>query len=718
MLPIFIKPNTVLFKGLPPIPKGTTLFADGVPDYLLTVDQALDEFYTKIQSDARFLRLTGGTMTGNISFKKSPAGILGNYWFDPDNNLLASIEGDVNGLLLGYYNKDDITKNYYLCIANEFFGLTKDLGVPAIDSLKLLQAKYGVRKNAPINSEIDNIFFQNGWYTLNAPGKLRFFSERDGEIGQIDFTGHSLFINLIGSSSNGYVLADTPEVGSDYLLVNKLYLKNNTIPTLLTEDVEVDLNTKAIKVKNGIWRFGYVSGGIDHYLNIDCRAEQGILDATDFSTKLGVVEGGTWNDLPTGPILSGLNSLDDLSFVQAGYLKNFKSDYDAIVKSGTVNSGKYEYNTVKDALDSGKKKIKILAGEYNTDGLFWPDGSSILVDDIEITGEDNTTIYGTNLNSGALDLDNWYFKNLIFKVHPAGSKAFCSAVKFSKFKFENCQFVINSAVGSGQIGFDYANMNYGVYDLTLDYALEFKNCLFLGDIIKGAYALCSRQLYDDVNDLIPYDANRFALGKGILIDSCYFYNWENCINVISASHFDIRNNFFNYYSIGISAGDYPATYLGFQTPHTGVSIPSAFRAKVNIFNNTFESYSDDVYCICIETAVANNVGKGRFNILNNLFKASPNIGSSSTGLSKSIYFNCSNGSNDLHTTQIFNNIFEGYQNDTRLNTGLEWVMTYYTKASNYIVGQADGSTALNDLTASTNTGLKLVCGHNSIIKTE
>jgi len=642
MLPIFQKPNTVLFKGLPPILKGTTLFADGIPNYLLTVDQAINDFYTKSQSDTLFLKLAGGIMTGNIFFKKIiMGGDLGLYWKSIDDNLVASLKGGSNGFELEYRDPTNPSNNYSFLISPNFIGPSKDMGKPSDTSEEFIQAKYVVRKNFSGGGEHDIINLNNGYYIYKGPGWI-YFTGRGGEeeiLGTFeifdDNNNTKFIISLLGplEGNHGHILANTPDINNlndNYVLVNKLFLKNNYLPLNLNENKTGSLNDNVVELKNGIWKFTRThEDGNSLIIDASTNHEQGIFDASQWFTQLGTVQGGTWISRPTGPTLSPDTSL---SFAQIGHVNAVGTKYDAIVKSGTVNNSLGEYNTVRAAVLAGKKSILIKAGTYSASS-FWPISTDTVGSNILIEGEFNVSITGPSVVSPgtARTISGWKFKNITFKLLDNNYQNQCvfsfddgqaNYGGYNSIEFEDCTFD-GYAISNGNLGFN-------LYILNSAPAAKFKNCLFtnLDVAVRSTKRYeVSKTWHHDYATGYHFDECRFSnLNKAII--PFYFAKWkiENC-----------EFNDINFIAIDCWSSE---SYSGFEYQGRG-------RAGLDIIGN---HVADTVKCF-----INLNHGGNRKNWNKYLWELSSSvirgkvIGESAydgnPNLSNKVYFYVTDGSN-------------------------------------------------------------------------
>lgn len=621
------KQSSVYILGLPPLPRGQSIFADGVAGYYLSLEAAYANFFSKAQSDLRYLQLIGGILTGDLSLKlnslNNPRSIYFKNFAGSNIGALTVSPDDVSlwRYIPGEIPVDSAT-NYALVLGQNFFGLNVDFGSPGSPN-SLLQAKYGIKKNGAIGAEIDNVNLNSGYYTWTIPGKFIFRKAANDNFGAFDFSGALPIISLMGDNQKGYFLGDTVDGGvfNDYVLTNKLYVKNNFLQLNPVDNQSGNYNSNSIELRNGIWKFS-LTDGTSTNKSVTFNFADGDdlqIDLIDAKTTLGQMTGGTWTNLPSGP---GAISYSESSekFAQIGHVKNVFPKYDAIVKNGTVNNNLNEFNTVRAAVLAGKSNIYINSGTY-TASSFWPNSNTVVPDRLIISGpERNKAIIEgyANFYFGSTAIPFVKFENIRFKTSISETTD-DSLIKFhngTKYiaiddtvEFANCDFINSSNSNSRCVGVSNVFTGHGHIDV-----LKFNNCYF--EFCKIGV---STVLADGSNSYEPWV---FAAGENMgyyrrIYEGCSY--WDNSVEGCVYSNMQFPTLVKN---CSFSLGDSTTSRIALKF----YTISVVDESRIDIQDNTFimNSSTNVSPHVALYTLYGNNgsgetYGGGYFTMTGNKF---------------------------------------------------------------------------------------------------
>lgn len=242
--------TSVFFLGLPPIPKGQRLYADGLQSFVATKE----ETYSKTVSDSRFVNVSGDDSTGQQFITKgdpitdtapkwwgikythanAPIGTSGFRWFDYVNNAeVGAVERYGSGTdstvaLRLYYPTDDITSTLLIKADGTFrHYLDGAQYVTPTDNGDIMIKKFSIVKGAN-NNIIGGTYT---WYE----GKMFFKDENGDPVFSIGYDADGHNFNFHSQEITGVRDA----VGNDEP-VNKGQMDDSitTLSTTLTAEIE------------------------------------------------------------------------------------------------------------------------------------------------------------------------------------------------------------------------------------------------------------------------------------------------------------------------------------------------------------------------------------------------------------------------------------------------------------------------------------------------
>lgn len=620
--PILKKQSTVYFSGLPPLPQGQTIYADGVPGYLLTTEQSLINFYTKTTADGRFLnKISGGSITGDVVFQlpvgNTPLRTL--RWKNAAGQYIGGVYPSTVGMDLFYNHPTDSSKDY---------------------SLKLIDTRAYIGK-----SSHEKYMF-------------------------LDFASIP-FLSLLGDTDDGYVLANTGDGGAQdgYVLVNKNYAKTNFLELSPATNKTGNLDGHTVTFSNGIWRYQATdSFNVTRSITFNfTNPGSPTINISEAAITLGAVTGGTWTDLPTGPTSYSMAAGDD-KFAQIGHVKSVLPKYDAIVKTGSVNANLNQYNTVRAAVLAGKTNIYVSPGTY-TASSFWPNANTAVPDKLVISGpERNKPIiegYG-KFYYGTSAIPYTRIENLKFQT-TSGESTDDSLFKFhdgthymptDKIEFEGCDFVNTSNSNSRCVGF--SNMYIAGYYTDI---IEFENCHF--EFCKiGVHTVLATVSTGGSNVWI-YGSEGMGTHRRIF-KGCSFFNnsQEGSINTIVFAPSLIKECTF---TAGNSA--FRRVCINYNQPAAAV----ASESRIDIINNSFyfNSNSSSNPHIGLYVLYGNDssdiFGGGCFNATDNTFFID---GTANDDASWAVEFDVRGtpAGNEFHELLFLNNTLRNFPQSGSANT--------------------------------------------------
>lgn len=439
--PVYKTGSVLMFtQALPPLPPGYSIAPTGIPSYLLTKEEAANNYYDKTTSDGRYINESGDYFPGEIFMVPTSGGRFVGVRYETEVDIdlktgFAWKNEDSTPIIIGWFSR-------------------KGLGVDS--TLEIAIAKED--GSAPVV------------LSLKTDGSFTTTKTRSGAA-----TASNEFLTATSGFKKG---GDTITGGTYYFQAGKIYLQSLT-------DVEGSYRTVAI--------LDFFADGVTDIINLQGNYITGSGvnpdSGTDLTAKTYVdTKDAERVDRNGDTIFEWLTYVPSVSFdpfnppndadrpyrlASIGYVDqgNSSSGFDAVVRDTPLTG---EYSTVRAAMIAGKKKIKVMPGTFSATN-FWPNGDILNMMNteylVEGSGIGSTIISGNStftLSSG-YSLANIVIKNIDFFRDSGNVMNFGNPNNgLYECKFENCRF----QGANPDIGF----ITYST--LTEENALTFEDCIF------------------------------------------------------------------------------------------------------------------------------------------------------------------------------------------------------------------------------------------------